>query len=142
MQEVMHKIRKAAPQGSAPAACLEKSMRLVDAYIKVCLDSDDCLLNALHELADLVGPLQASAMWIAHAEKNCPHGTATDLGGGTLQAFFNTDVAQLGEWMARHPEYIQEHKQALGSAIAEFKGLKKREKAAFIGAVQACARGE
>jgi hypothetical protein len=138
----MHEIRKAAPQGSAPAACLEKSMRLVDAYIKVCLDDDDCFPNALHELAFLLGPLQAPANWIAHAQEIRPYGGATGLGRGTLQAFFNTDVAQLGEWMARHPEYSQEHKQALGSAIAEFKGLKKREKTAFIGAVQACARGE
>lgn len=59
-----------------------------------------------------------------------------------MQAFFNKDVAQLGEWMARHPEYSQERKQALMNAIADSKGLKKREKAAFIGAVQACARGE
>ncbi len=42
MQEVMHHIRKAAPEAAATAACLEKSMRLVDAYIKVCPNSGDC----------------------------------------------------------------------------------------------------
>lgn len=34
MQEVMHVIRKEAPEGAETAACLEKSMRIVDAYIK------------------------------------------------------------------------------------------------------------
>ena len=76
----MHEIRKAAPQASETAACLEKSMRLVDVYIKVCLDSDDCLRNALHELASLVGPLRASAMWIAPAKRKGPYRTATCLG--------------------------------------------------------------
>ena len=73
----MHEIRKAAPQAYAPAACLEKSMRLVDAYIKVCLDGDDCLPNALHELAVLIGPLLAPATWIARVKRKFPHGNAT-----------------------------------------------------------------
>lgn len=76
----MHEIRKAVPQASETAACMEKSMRLVDAYIKVCLDSDECFRNALHELTSLVGPLRAPAMWVAPAKRKGPYGTATCLG--------------------------------------------------------------
>ena len=59
-----------------------------------------------------------------------------------LQAFFITEIEGLGEWMIRHPEYNQEQKQLLAGAVAEFKGLKKKEKAAFVVSVQAFARGE
>jgi len=31
----MHEIRKFAPEGPETAACIEKNMRIVDAYIKV-----------------------------------------------------------------------------------------------------------
>jgi len=58
-----------------------------------------------------------------------------------LQAFFITDIGGLGDWMAKHLEYSAEQKQLLGSAIAEFKGLKKKEKVAFIASVQAYASG-
>ncbi len=37
MQELMHEIRKFAPETSETTACIEKSMRIVDAYIKVCV---------------------------------------------------------------------------------------------------------
>ena len=37
VQELMHEIRKYAPETSETAACIEKSMRIVDAYIKVCV---------------------------------------------------------------------------------------------------------
>ena len=43
--------------------------------------------------------------------------------------------------MARHPEYSPEQKQLLVSAIADFKGLRKKEKAAFAASVQACTAG-
>ena len=35
VQELMHEIRKFAPEGPETAACMDKSMRIVDAYIKV-----------------------------------------------------------------------------------------------------------
>ena len=34
-QEVMHEMRKYVPEGPETAACIEKNMRIVDAYIKV-----------------------------------------------------------------------------------------------------------
>ena len=35
VQEVMHEIRKLAPESPETAACIDKSMRIVDGYIKV-----------------------------------------------------------------------------------------------------------
>ena len=43
--------------------------------------------------------------------------------------------------MARHPEYSPEQMQLLANAVADFKGLRKKEKAAFIASVQACTEG-
>ena len=54
-----------------------------------------------------------------------------------MQALFITDVKELGEWMAKHPEYSQDQKNSLASAIADFKGLKKKDKAVFTSSVQA-----
>ena len=58
-----------------------------------------------------------------------------------MQAFFIADIAGLGEWVARHPEYSTEQMQLLASAVADFKGLRKKEKTAFVASVQACSEG-
>ena len=58
-----------------------------------------------------------------------------------MQALFITDVVELGEWMAKHPEYSQDQKNSLVNAIADFKGLKKKDKAIFASSVQAHATG-
>ena len=58
-----------------------------------------------------------------------------------MQAYFIADIAGLGEWMARHPEYSPEQMQLLANAVADFKGLRKKEKAAFVASVQACTEG-
>ncbi len=58
------------------------------------------------------------------------------------QAYFIADIAGLGEWMARHLEYGAEQKQLLVNGVADFKGLRKKEKAAFVASVQACADGQ
>ena len=68
-----------------------------------------------------------------------PWGLRFDL---TAQALFITDVGELGEWMANHPEYSQDQKNSLTNAIADFKGLKKKDKAIFISSVQAHGNGE
>ena len=39
--------------------------------------------------------------------------------------------------MAKHPEYSQDQKNSLASAIADFKGLKRKDKAVFTSSVQA-----
>ena len=59
-----------------------------------------------------------------------------------LQAYFIADIAGLGEWMARHLEYSPEQKQLLAGAVADFKGIRKKERAAFVASVQACAAGQ
>ena len=55
--------------------------------------------------------------------------------GLLAQALFITDVGELGEWMAKHPEYSQDQKSSLANAIADFKGLKKKDKAVFTSSV-------
>ncbi len=62
--------------------------------------------------------------------------------GLTAQAFFITDAAELGEWMAKHPEYSQDQKISLANAIADFKGLKKKDKVVFTSSVQAHGSGD
>ena len=59
-----------------------------------------------------------------------------------VQAYFIADIAGLGEWMARHLEYSAEQKQLLVNAVADFKGLRKKEKAAFVASVHTCADGQ
>ena len=53
------------------------------------------------------------------------------------QAFFIIDVNELAEWMAKHLEYSQDQRHSLANAIADFKGLKKKDKATFTSSVQA-----
>lgn len=59
-----------------------------------------------------------------------------------MQALFITDVKELGAWLAKHPEYSQDHKNSLVSAIADFKGLKRKDKAVFTSSVQASGTAE
>lgn len=53
------------------------------------------------------------------------------------QAFFLTGAEELGHWAATHPEYSQEQLSCLAAAVADFKGLKKKERAAFVTQVNA-----
>lgn len=55
---------------------------------------------------------------------------------GTCQAFFVTDAGNLGRWAAAHTEYCPEQHAALACAVANFKGLRKRDCAAFVAAVE------
>jgi hypothetical protein len=49
-----------------------------------------------------------------------------------------TEAEELGHWSATHPEYRREQHAALAGAVADFKGLKKKERVAFIAQVEAC----
>ena len=42
----------------------------------------------------------------------------------------------MGRWAAAHPEYRLEQHAALACAVADFKGLRKRDRAAFVAAVE------
>lgn len=55
-----------------------------------------------------------------------------------MQAFFLTGVEELGQWALTHPEYSREQQLALATAVAQFKGLKKKEQTAFVAQVEAC----
>lgn len=55
-----------------------------------------------------------------------------------MQAFFLTDATELGHWSATHPEYTRQQHASLAGAVADFKGLKKKDKAAFLAQVEAC----
>ena len=55
---------------------------------------------------------------------------------GVCQAFFLTDAGSLGRWAAAHAEYAPEQHAMLACAVAEFKGLRKRERATFVAAVE------
>jgi len=52
------------------------------------------------------------------------------------QAFFITDAGSLGRWAAARPEYRPEQHAALAAAVADFKGLRRRDRAAFVAAVE------
>ncbi len=53
-----------------------------------------------------------------------------------MQAFFLTGVEELGQWIVTHPEYTREQQLALATAVAQFKGLKKKDQAAFVAQVE------
>ena len=53
------------------------------------------------------------------------------------QALFIIDINELAAWMTKHLEYNQDQKNSLANAIADFKGLKKKDKAIFTSSVQA-----
>lgn len=54
-----------------------------------------------------------------------------------MQAFFLTGVDELGQWAVTHPEYTREQQLALATAVAQFKGLKKKDQTAFVAQVEA-----
>jgi hypothetical protein len=58
--------------------------------------------------------------------------------GGLLQAFFLTDAEELGRWAAMHPEFTRGQLASLATAVATFKGLRRKEKALFLTQFEAC----
>ncbi|BDA42201.1 probable Syndetin [Coccomyxa sp. Obi] len=54
-----------------------------------------------------------------------------------IKAFFLTGVEELGQWAVTHPEYTREQHLALATAVAQFKGLKKKDQTAFVAQVEA-----
>ena len=61
-----------------------------------------------------------------------------DGGGAWVQAFFLTGAEELGRWAALHPEYSPSQSAALASAVAVFKGLRRKDKALFMSHFEAC----
>ena len=55
-----------------------------------------------------------------------------------LQAFFLTDAGELGRWAATHPEFTRGQLSSLAVAITSFKGLRRKEKTAFLTQFAAC----
>ncbi len=55
---------------------------------------------------------------------------------GACQAFFITDAGSLGRWAAAHTEYCPQQHAMLACAVADFKGLRKRDRAIFVAAVE------
>ncbi|EIE20688.1 hypothetical protein COCSUDRAFT_57256 [Coccomyxa subellipsoidea C-169] len=53
------------------------------------------------------------------------------------QAFFLTEVEEFGQWAVTHPEYTREQQIGLATAVAQFKGLKKKDQATFVAQVEA-----
>lgn len=49
-----------------------------------------------------------------------------------LQAFFVTSPTDLQHWVATHPEYSRGHLVLLATAIADFKGLKKKDRQTLL----------
>lgn len=49
-----------------------------------------------------------------------------------LQAFFVTSPSDLQHWVQTHPEYSREHLVLLATAIADFKGLKKKDRQVLL----------
>ena len=49
-----------------------------------------------------------------------------------LQAFFVTSPNDLQHWVQTHPEYSREHLVLLATAIADFKGLKKKDRQVLL----------
>ncbi|KAK9832750.1 hypothetical protein WJX81_008241 [Elliptochloris bilobata] len=85
------------------------------------------LVEATHALRTLA-PRQPA---VAAAVERCMHVTDT-----YIKAFFITDASSLGRWAAAHAEYRPEQHAALACAVADFKGLRKRDRAVFIAAVE------
>ena len=108
----MHALSSLAPKAADIAATLEQSIRRLDAYIKV--------PNGRHACTAL--------SWIS--------GSLTS--PACLQAFFMTDAQQLGRWAAMHPEYLPGQHAALAAAVATFKGLRRKDKTAFMTEFDAC----
>ena len=50
----------------------------------------------------------------------------------SLQAFFVTSPTDLQHWVETHPEYSLEHLVLLATAIADFKGLKKKDRQVLL----------
>ncbi|KAL3152495.1 hypothetical protein ABBQ32_001530 [Trebouxia sp. C0010 RCD-2024] len=49
-----------------------------------------------------------------------------------VKAFFVTSPTDLQHWVATHPEYSREHLILLATAIADFKGLKKKDRQTLL----------
>ena len=55
-----------------------------------------------------------------------------------MQAFFIQTDEELERWVQTNPQYSKEQHMQLGSAIAEFRGLKRKDKAVLLGKLEAC----
>lgn len=54
----------------------------------------------------------------------------------SLQAFFVTSPADLQHWVQTHPEYSREHLMLLAGSIADFKGLKKKDRQVLLDLIE------
>lgn len=54
----------------------------------------------------------------------------------SLQAFFVTSPGDLQHWVQTHPEYTREQLTMLANAIADFKGLKKKDRQILLELVE------
>lgn len=116
-------MKSLAPTAADVAASLEKSTRLVDVYIKAwpqtlksCHESDG---SSLCSACTFLNWLQVKVF----DNTRC------------LQAFFLTGAEELGQWAVSHPEYTRKQHMSLAASVAQFKGLKKKDHAAFVARV-------
>ncbi len=49
-----------------------------------------------------------------------------------MQAFFVNSPGELQRWVQCHPEYRGDHLTALATQIADFKGLKKKDRQVLL----------
>lgn len=54
------------------------------------------------------------------------------MSSGGMQAFFVTSPSDLQHWVQTHPEYSREHLVMLAGTIADFKGLKKKDRQVLL----------
>ena len=57
---------------------------------------------------------------------------------GCVQAFFIQTDEELHRWVQTNPQYSKEQHMQLGAAIADFRGLKRKEKAILLGQIETC----
>lgn len=55
-----------------------------------------------------------------------------------MQAFFIQTDEELERWVQTNPQYSKEQHMQLGAAIADFRGLKRKDKAILLGRLEAC----
>lgn len=56
--------------------------------------------------------------------------------GFAFQAFFLTSPSDLQHWVQTHPEYSREQLIALANTLADFKGLKKKDRQILLDLVE------
>lgn len=53
----------------------------------------------------------------------------------SLQAFFLNPDEEFQRWVMTHPEYRPQQKLALAALVADFRGIKRKQKSAFLAQV-------